>query len=286
MADELARRSLGADMCDHVIRDRDRLSGRPHQRAKRIIVGQLIGHRFESADLGKRLAAQRDRRAEARSGKAELEPDQHVGQEVIVDRSGAEPRPDAGSGCTAIEACHEADARLRQSGDDVREIIGPDDDVAVGHDQHLMSRLARHVDQVRDLAVFAVAPRIDHQRQIAAGKIGDKFVDDIDSRVGRIVDAEYDLDRAWIILRAKAGEIGVEVRLQSVQRLENSDRRDSRRPARRPGGQSCARPTRRKAHNRSRSRPPHSKRTTPKRRCWRKNAYTLTLARPSRSKTI
>ena len=244
MADEIARGPFAADMGDDGVGDRHALSVAAHQRAERVIVGQLVGHRFEPADRGERLAAQRDRRAEAGSRKAELQSDQHIGQELIVDRRGAKPRPSAGGSSAAVEACHDADARLRQSGDDVLEIIGPDHDVAVGDDQHILSGLPHHVDQIRDFAVLAVPPRIDHQCQIAARKIGDKLVDDADRRVGRIVDAKHDLHRAWIALRAKTGQIGIEIGLQSVQRLEQRDggeirggrRRQPDEAARGPGG--------------------------------------------------
>ena len=51
-------------------------SGAAHGGAERIIVRQLIGDRFQPADLGERLSANGDGRAEAGRGKAQHQADQ------------------------------------------------------------------------------------------------------------------------------------------------------------------------------------------------------------------
>jgi hypothetical protein len=65
--------------------------------------------------------------------------------------------------------------------------------------------------------------RIDHQFDIAVGKSGYQIADDFNRRVGGILNAEYDLHRAWIILPAEAGQIGAKIRLSSGERLEYGD---------------------------------------------------------------
>jgi hypothetical protein len=67
--------------------------------------------------------------------------------------------------------------------------------------------------------------RIDHQFDIAIGESLDQVTDDFHRRIGGIVDAEYDLDRARIILPAEARQIGAKIRFRAGERFEHGDRR-------------------------------------------------------------
>ena len=129
-----------------------------------------------------------------------------------------------------------------------------------------------------------MAPRIDHQR-LDRDRENRRQACARQRRPGRRdrINAKHDLHRTRIILRAKAGQIGIEIRLRAVQRLENGDGRAiaSRRAS--PCGQSRARPMPQKAHSRSRARPPHSRRPTPKRRILAKNSLHTDPCGPRRT---
>src|SRR6516162_4144974 len=102
MQHEFAQRSFRADMGHKQSRDSHLEPGAANRRAKRVIVGQLIGNRVQAADPRNGRFRERDGRAETGGRKAEFEPDQHVGQEVVIDTGRSKARPQSGRGGTAI----------------------------------------------------------------------------------------------------------------------------------------------------------------------------------------
>ena len=65
--------------------------------------------------------------------------------------------------------------------------------------------------------------RVDHELDIAIGELGDKAGNDIDRGIGAVLHAKHDLDRAWIVLNAKAGQIRQKTRFSPMKRFEDGD---------------------------------------------------------------
>ena len=203
-----------------------------HRFAERVIVGELVLDRLETADRFKRRAAQGDGGADARPRHFQRHAGNDIWQEAVIDAHGAEAGPQTGHGQAAIEAGDKADAGLGQGIGQFAKIIGRDDDVAVGENHHVMSDMAREVDEIRDLAIGPVQVGIDDQRRGQAdrravdpsgAKVADNFPRHKGGGVGFVVDAEQDLHRTGVSLSAKAREVLVEALFGAIERLEHGD---------------------------------------------------------------
>jgi hypothetical protein len=115
--------------------------------------------------------------------------------------------PTSTLGRTAVKTGHKPYARLVDGAHDVFQIVGINNDVAVRQNQDVMASLGRQIDQIRDFAIAAVTDRIDHELDSAIGELGDEAVNDIDRGISVVFHAKHDLDRARIVLHAKAGQI-------------------------------------------------------------------------------
>ncbi len=203
VAEQFAERSLRTAVNHDERRYRDAHAEAAHGFTDGVVVGERIEERFESADGGERVASKRDRRTEARPCNAEREADQHVRQEVIVDRHAREPRPRAVPRVAAVQACHAADTGPVERSNRSCQIIALDRDVAVGDDDHRVPRVLLQSDERGDLRVRARYTRIDDQSRVAAGSLGNETVDDLDRCIGRILHAEQYLHRSGIVLIAE-----------------------------------------------------------------------------------
>jgi len=143
----------------------------------------VVGHRFESpisASVLLRSAIVEPKQGAARPS---FESDQQLGRKMIVNCRGAKPRPDAGGRSVAVKACHEADARRRQSGPRCARVDNSvrDDDVAcrimISHFR-VWPRAPYLINLFEIFGDFlALAPRMITQRPDRAGKSADKFVE-------------------------------------------------------------------------------------------------------------
>src|SRR5215468_5594560 len=87
-----------------------------------------------------------------------------------------------------------------------------------------MADAARHIDQIRDLAVSPVPMRVDNQFDVEIGKSVNQPTNDGNSRVRWILDPEHNLHGPWIILEAERDEIVLKSRFGAMQWLEQGDR--------------------------------------------------------------
>ena len=136
-----------------------------------------------------------------------------------------------------IEAGDGADVRSIELRRKAPEIVRRRHDVAVDENDAAVLDGRRHVDQVRYLLIGAVRRGGDDETHIATRKFRLKALHDIDRLVVGRLDAENDLDRRGIVLRAERGEVLEQRGLVAPQRLENGYRRLSNGLRRGLGGE-------------------------------------------------
>src|SRR5208337_2318899 len=102
-------------------------------------------------------------------------------------------RPEAANLQAEIETGDRPDARLGNGGGQCAEIVGPDQDVAVGQNNERMANLRHHIDEVGDLAVGAVGGAAHDKPKIGFGIFSHQRFDHGNDAVVRILYAEYDL---------------------------------------------------------------------------------------------
>ena len=141
----------------------------------------------------------------------------------MIDCRRGKASPQARRRGAAVKTGHKPHARRVEGAHDVFQIVGINNDVAVRQNQDVMASFGRQVDQIRDFAIGPVTERVDHELDIAIGELGDKAGNDIDRGIGVVLHAKHDLDRARIVLNAKAGQIRQKARFSPMQRLEDGD---------------------------------------------------------------
>jgi hypothetical protein len=123
-----------------------------------------------------------------------------------------------------IEAGRQPHARLGQSGGDGGEIVRLHHHIAVREDQYIVFGQRHHRCQIADLAIGAGLARPGIERDIGAGMAGHQPFDGGAGRVLGRVDAADHLHRRVMILRQKCRQIGGQLRLGAIERLEQSHR--------------------------------------------------------------
>src|SRR3984957_2906179 len=141
----------------------------------------------------------------------------------MIDCRRGKARPQARRRGAAVKTGHKPHARRVKRTHDVFQIVGINNDVAVRQNQDVMASFGRQVDQIRDLTIGPMTERVDHEFDIAIGELGDKAANDVDRGIGAVLHAKHDLDRAWIVLNAKAGQIRQKTRFSPMKRLEDGD---------------------------------------------------------------
>ena len=125
------------------------------------------------------------------------------------------------------------------------QIVWTNDHVTVGGDNDRVASDPRHIDEVADFAVAPMRGRVDDELNINLGISRNQRSDDRDRAIVRILDAEDELDLAWIILMKIRLDIIGQLRFGAIQRLQDRDVwpsywrhgcRLSDEPARRPCG--------------------------------------------------
>ncbi len=217
-----------AGVHNHTLGDLATIAGLANSPTQIVVVGQLIGKDSETADLVQHVAAERDGGAETGMGHAQPQPRQNIGQKLIIDPHGRQPRPQRCGRRARIKAGHKAQGRIGEGGDHLVQIGAPDADIAIRHHHHLAADRRLHIDQVADLAIFAMQPIIDHQRYIDAGIGPLKLANDPDSLIADIMNAANDLNSASIVLEAKTLQVGVQTRLRTVKGFQDRNKRQPR----------------------------------------------------------
>ena len=226
VAPKLHEASFRACVLDDPARNCDAHSDPADGFADRVVVREVLEKRVEATDSLQRFAAHRDRRTEARPCQAQRKANQHIGQEVVIDRHAGKPRPEAGHGRAAIQAGDQPDARLCECRDCPREIIAFDRNVAVRQHHDLVPDTALQSDQRGNLRIRSSRMCRYQQLQIRARSFGDQAIDNRNSRIVRVLHPEQDLHRAGIILIAKRCQFVVQAEFGAVQRLEDGDARE------------------------------------------------------------
>jgi hypothetical protein len=141
----------------------------------------------------------------------------------MIDCRCGKTRPQARRRSAAVKTGHKPYARRVKGTYDVFQIVRINNDVAVRQDQDVMASFGRQVDQIRDFAIGAVTERIDLEFDIAIGELGDETFNDINRGISVVFHAKHDLDRARIVLNAKAGQIRQKAGFSPMQRFEDGD---------------------------------------------------------------
>ncbi len=119
-----------------------------------------------------------------------------------------------------IEAGHGPHIRCVERGQDAGEIIRRRNHVAIAKNQDRVPGFHHHVDEVRDLAVGAVAGGIDHEVDGDVRVAGAQRLDHGDGGIVCALDAAEKLDRAGIVLGEEAFQVFQEAGLGAMERLE------------------------------------------------------------------
>ena len=212
-----------------------RVAGGGDACAELVVVGEIVDQRREAADAVQCLARDGEGGAEAEVDAAfDAARGEDAGDEVGGDAESFHARADGrllarqAVGAAAIGRGDHADGaiarrRWRESRHDGREVVGRDDDVAVVDDDVGIARMRQHLDEVRDLAVGAERLRALDDADGVAGKLFLKPADSGDGGIVQRADAEEDFVFACIFLAAVAGEGGVHLVIEAVDRLEDAD---------------------------------------------------------------
>ena len=200
------------------------LGGAADGDAQGVVVGQQVGKRRQAAHRVERLPGEGHRRPEAAHTRAHPLGDQDRRQEAVVHEHRPQPGPDVVLGSPDIETRHQPHRGILQRSHDGVEIPRTDPDVAVGDHQDIMPGGREHVQHVADLEVGAAHTAVNHQRQVAVGKLPDQAPDGRDRGIGGLADAEDHLQVAAPPLLAKGAQVLVEPGLVAAERLQDGDR--------------------------------------------------------------
>ena len=174
---------------------------------------------MKAANAMEGLGSERDGRAEAWAREPKLQTHQYARQEMMIDGRRGETGPKPRHGDAMIEASHEPDARRSEPGHDLSEILRLDPDVAVRHHEDVVAGVRQHIDKIGDFRIAAMHARVGHEFDIVVRKPLAEPTYDRCPRVGRILDAENELDAAAIVLVAERGEVRLKLGLSPAKRL-------------------------------------------------------------------
>ena len=143
----------------------DAMAARGDAVAELVVVAEIIGERFEAADFGEAPLGSRHHGAEHEIEAATAtEPcDEHAGREIGAIAERFEIGGERSVGEPAIEAGDAADRRIAERRGDRPQESGIDADVAIGDDEDVVPRLARHAGELVDLVADAHGLRADQQ---------------------------------------------------------------------------------------------------------------------------
>ncbi len=224
MAPKLAPAPLVTGVDNRARRHMTAIAGGADGATQIVVVGQLIGQDGETAHLVQHFAAQRHGRAKTGVGHAQTQPGQNIGEKLIVDAHGRQPRPQGAGRRACVKACHKSDRGIGERGDDFVKVGGADPDIAVRQHHDLASDGGLHIDEVADLAVLAVQTVIDDQRNIQGGIGALKVPHDPYGLVADIMDAAYDLNPTGIVLETKTFQVGVKPRLRAMEGFQDCNK--------------------------------------------------------------
>ncbi len=142
------------------------------------------------------------------------------GHEPFIDENRSEQGPEPRARSATVRAGHDADLRVQERHDDVRQIVRGDVHVTVRNDQKIMAGQRHHVHQIADFAAAASLSRINGQLQIQPGIFALQSMHDSDGRIFRIAHAEDDLE-ARVALLAERAQSFVQLVLGAAQRLQH-----------------------------------------------------------------
>jgi hypothetical protein len=112
------------------------------------VVREIVGQRFEAADLVQVGATSDHDGAECEIKGLHGSALQYLAPEIGVDRDGFPMHRDRGGICQTIEAIDQADARLLKRVNHVPEEIGRNEDIAIAYRNDPVLRLSSQLDQV------------------------------------------------------------------------------------------------------------------------------------------
>src|SRR5579863_3071793 len=124
--------------------------------AQFVIVGEEVRDGVKSANSIEVHASKNHGRAQGKAQAAfQLARDHHAAEEVRADAQRFQPRSQSFRRDPAIEASHQTDPRIRKWRGHPPKIAALDANVAIVHQQHGMTRHARHLFKIADLYVGA-----------------------------------------------------------------------------------------------------------------------------------
>ncbi len=175
-------------------RKRHTVSQRAHRPTDVVVVHQHVVQRLEPSDLGQHPPRQRDGGPHAGLGQTDGDAQDHIGHEAVAHPHGREPGGEPRARHAPVVAGDRRPRRAGRRGGHAGQVVRPDGDVGVAEHQGFVPRRGQHVDQVGDLAVGAVDPRIDHQRDIGLGLVPAHRFHHFDGAISAILHPADQLD--------------------------------------------------------------------------------------------